>query len=212
MEPFTAHIAHGGWFAAWSNHTAQASIFFNRGLPIDLQIRVYPQTSLSTPVLKGASYTVTAAKVSDVTAGQELVFELAQLGTSLRTDVKSLADVQALVEYLANPTGLIIIRGKRLSGPERLGLLEVLPDATSFVAEVAVGTHPDANMLLPLRIGGFNRRWTVGMWQETGWVTSDPVYTNGSGYTELGLDAFNQSYVPIYSGRVPRTHVSPYTT
>jgi hypothetical protein len=80
VEPYTAHIPQGGWFAAWSNFTAQvkttlapffqkicarcqwftktgsgqtqrkltielcvsctqASIYFNRGLPMDLQVR-----------------------------------------------------------------------------------------------------------------------------------------------------------------------------
>ena len=31
-------------------------------------------------------------------------------------------------------------------------------------------------MLLPLRVGGFNKRWTVGLWQVAGWVSSKPIY------------------------------------
>eukprot|EP01046_Picozoa_sp_COSAG06_P064325 COSAG06_NODE_15322_length_1080_cov_1.829766_1_plen_102_part_00 len=41
------------------------------------------------PGLKGSSYTMSAANVSAVHAGQELVFELAQVGTSLRTSITS---------------------------------------------------------------------------------------------------------------------------
>ena len=133
VQPFQAHVPQGGWFTAFagSNLTAQASVYFNRGLPIDLNIRVGP------PQLKGSQYTVTAANnVSAVRAGQELVFELAQLGTDLRTAVNSVADVQAIVKYLAEPTGLRIQSGVRLSGPATAGLLEVSPDSDSYVAEI----------------------------------------------------------------------------
>lgn len=72
-----------------------------------------------------------------------------------------------------------------------------------------MGGHPDPNMLLPLRVGGFRRRWTVGLWQDAGWVTTDPLYQDepGGGYTELGLDAHNYTHVPLYTGRAQLTRV-----
>ena len=47
------------------------------------------QMYVGPPGLKGSSYTMSAANVSAVHAGQELVFELAQVGTSLRTSITS---------------------------------------------------------------------------------------------------------------------------
>ena len=205
VEPFHLAIEPGGWFAAWSNESAQASIFFSRGgLPMDLQIsRASPVTS-TRPILMAAINSSTAA----VAAGETWVYELAQLGTSLRTNVSSLADVTAIVEYLNAPTGLSIVRGTRRTGPSFAGLLEVLPDATDGVAEVAVGGHPDPAMLLPMRGCGLNRRWTVGLWQVSGFGGAGHYTAAGEGrYTELGVDELNCSHVPLYTGRAPRTHV-----
>ena len=142
-----------------------------------------------------------------------LVIELAQMGMSLRTAVASLADVLEIVRYIQEPTGLEIRMGERQTGAAATGLLEVLPHKASYMAEILVGPHPDANMLLPLRVAGFNRRWTVGLWQIAGFRTSTAItahYGNGTGrYSELGLDDYNATHVPLYTGRAPhgRTHV-----
>lgn len=238
---FTTRIETGGWFAAWSNLTAQAVIYFNRAEPLLIQMRSGPQ-----PMIHGATVVqISLANVinSTAAAGKQLVVELASIGTSLHTSITSLSDVVALIEYIAEPTGLRIARGTRQSGVENIGLLDVLPDPHNFIADVAVGTHHDPMMVcislagaefrplvhvflsilvcshlpadynpaehvqvLPLRVGGFVRRWTVGLWQVTGYVVGH--YGSGKNrYSELGLDAHNFTHVPLYTGLADSTHV-----
>jgi hypothetical protein len=210
IEPYDWVVETGGWLAAYSNMTSQASIFFSRGAPMLLQISQGLPVTSTMPRLLGHFNASTAV----ISAGEELVYELAQLGTSLKTSIKSLNDVTALVDYLAAPTGLTVVRGTRRQGPAYAGLLEVLPDATDNVAEVKVGAHPDPEMLLPLRGCGFNRRWTVGHWQLTGFAGAghykDDARGGASGngrYTELGVDDLNCTHVPMYVGRAPRTEL-----
>ena len=81
---------------------------------------------------------VKVANLSTAKAGQEVVVELAQLGTSLTTDVCSLADVLRIVEWIDSPDGLQVLRGKRQVGYMFAGLLEFVPDQ-SYVAEIIVG-------------------------------------------------------------------------
>ena len=50
------------------------------------------------------------------------------------------------------------------------------------------------------------RRWTVGLWQVTGYVVGH--YGQGENrYSELGLDAHNFTHVPLYTGLAGSTHV-----
>jgi len=77
-------------------------------------------------------------------------------------------------------------------------------------AEILVGGHPDPSMVLPLRLGGLKRRWTVAVQQLEGWVNAiEKNQTSGESvlYSELGIDAQNYSAVPVYVGRAPRTHL-----
>ena len=210
IEPFDWTVEPGGWFAAYSNLTSQASIFFSRGAPMLLQISQGAPITSTMPRILGYFNASTA----EISAGQELVYELAQLGCSLKTSVKSLNDVTSLVDYLAAPTGLTVIRGTRRQGPAYAGLLEMLPDVKDQVVEVTVGAHPDPEMQLPLRSCGFNRRWTVGNWQVAGFAGAGHYKddagggTSGNGrYTELGIDDLNCTHVPIYVGRSPHTQM-----
>ena len=207
----TFPIATGGWFAAWSpNTTAQASIFWNRGVPVVID--------LLAPRSGGNMVHVKVANLSTVTAGQEVVVELAQLGTSLTTDVCSLADVLRIVEWIDSPDGLQVLRGKRQVGPMFAGLLEFVPDQ-SYVAEIIVGEDSDLNMMNAARVSGFQRRWTVGLWQDAGYPGAGNHYggedyrghcewTVGcQKYTVLGLDMLNATAAPLYTGLAQKTHV-----
>ena len=126
---FTTRIETGGWFAAWSNLTAQAVIFFNRAEPLLFQMASGPQ-----PMAGGATVvrlSVADAVNSTVAAGQQLTVELASVGTSLHTTITSLTDVVGLISYLAAPTGLKVMRDTRQSGGQHVGLLDVAPDPHS---------------------------------------------------------------------------------
>ena len=138
------------------------------------------------------------------------------MGTSLKTRIATRDDVTAIVDYLQAPTRLNAIRGTRHhhDGPAFVGLLELLPDAKDGVTEIAVGTHPDPEMQLPVHTCGFNRRWMVSNWQVAGFAGAGHYHddakggTTGNGrWTELGLDDLNCTHVPIYVGRAPRTQI-----
>jgi hypothetical protein len=58
------------------------------------------------------------------------------------------------------------------------GLFDVAVDASSFVAELSVGQHPETDMMLPLHISGLQSRWSVGMWQHTGYGESSHKQTS----------------------------------
>ena len=54
--------------------------------------------------------------------------------------------------------------------------------------------------MLPLRVGGLQRRWSTGVWQVHGYTAG--FYSNGTDqYSALGLDDDGRAYVPLYVGR-----------
>ena len=101
--------------------------------------------------------------------------------------------------------GLTLLRGVRRTGPSFAGLVELLPDK-NYVAEAVVLAHQDPMMVLPVRVGKLVRRWTVALHQIQGYCLGH--YGSGKNrWTELGLDADNNTHVPLYTGRANRTHV-----
>ena len=206
-------IPTGGWFAGFApGATAQTSIYFNRGRPILLRAMA--------PRSGGNLLVVTVANLSAVAAGDKVTVELAQFGTSLHTDVGSLADVQALVQWISKPDGLQVLRGTRQLAAAHAGALEFSPDKDS-VCEIVVGASKDENMMSAVRVAGLNRRWTVGMYQDAGYPGFGQQYDRWKDwqghcaswavgcnrYTVLGLDATNTTNVPLFVGLAPQTHV-----
>ena len=61
--------------------------------------------------------------------------------------------------------------------------------------------------MLPLRVGGLSRRWSVGLWQSEGWVQGTYGKDGRDRFSSLGIDDSNQSYVPLFVDRAPRTSV-----
>ena len=200
----SATIETGGYFAAFSgSETAQASVYWNRGPPLVLQMRA--------PVMDSDddvwARLVAAPDVGAVDAGQEICFELAQFGASLKSSVRNLSDILALDRYIQDPTGMVTKAGHREMGPSHAGILDFSLDNSSHVVELVFGQHPDPEMLLPVRVQRLQRRWTVGLQQLAGFTNGYFPYLTPPLYSELGVDAHNHSYVPIYTGRAPRTHV-----
>ena len=186
-------IASGGWFAAFSpSSSANAHIWYNRGAAVMITARpaAFDWASISA---------VLPPQGMQVRPGDSLIAELAQIGLATTQPVHSVKNVQALVSYLQHPSGLKISRGKRASGTSG-GLLDVMADASSVALRVAAHEHTD--MMLPLRVGGLQSRWSVGLWQIEGYAAG--CYSNGSGvYSALGLDDHQHAHVPLYVGKGP---------
>jgi hypothetical protein len=166
-------------------------LFVVRGEPIEFQIT--PPGSL-----------VISADIPGqrVKKGDVHNFELFSLGIPLNVEVKSPEGVRHLLTYLSEPTGLEILRGKRLASP---GFLECA--AEDGTVEVRVPKPGEkTHLTLPLRIKGMNRRWSAGLWQKSGYVKGD--YGAGANrYRPLGVDEFGYAYVPLFVDLAPETHV-----
>lgn len=196
----SALISAGGWWAAWApNESTNSHVWFNRGAAVRIDVRASSGTDFFT--------VSSAAQNVSVSAGTRLEpFEFAQLGISMTQPIHTLSDVTDLIAWLDAPTGLSLSKGSRPS-KRSTGLFELAVDPSTFVTSMSVGQHPATDMMLPLHVSGLHHRWSVGMWQHTGYSMGH--YSNGSDvYTGLGLDDFNSSFVPLYVGRAPRHNIT----
>ena len=196
----------------WSTLPSQASFFFNRQHTIAVSVAA-PETgacdrgfkSTEADLHPNGMVEIRIPPIGKVKAGDSAIVELAMFNTDLFTSVNSLQEVLAVRSYLRAPPSLVVARGERVVAPSGAGLVEVRPDER-WAAELAVGRHNDTEMLLPVRVGPFISRWTVGLYQFQGYSLGH--YTDGSDvYTGLGLDDFRLAHVPLYTGRAQRTHV-----
>jgi hypothetical protein len=106
------------------------------------------------------------------------------------------------LEYLDHPQGLQVSRGTRMSG---IGPLELRAERGAVhlsVPRTGIATH----LTLPVVVNGFNRRWSAGLWQLSGYVKGD--YGGGANrYRALGLDLEGRAYVPLYPDLADHTEV-----
>ena len=189
--PHRERVDTGGWFAFYSSQLANPALFLNRGRP--LQVETFPDTQLhisvdlaNTPVKKGDTCDV------------EIFSQVWPLDMAM-TDARTLAD---LVTYLDHPTGMKLTRGTQVPGPG--GLVELTPD--NYAVELSIPRPPGVTRTVPLRISGFNRRWSVGLYQFEGYRTH--YYSQAdSGYRALGLDFDGRAYVPLFVSMAANTHV-----
>ena len=84
------------------------------------------------------------------------------------SDGHSDTETRSWGRYHAQPPGLIVSEGQRLSAPSAAGLIEVALDPSGAVGRLSVPQAPDRNALLPLRFAALNPRWTVGFAQHAG--------------------------------------------
>jgi len=201
----TATIERGGWFGAVSPNTSATQLYWNLGGPMNMSV-------------KNARSTNEWLTLTDIgMAGKKIApgantfsWSLLSVAVDIQTNMQSVAQLIQLRELLASPEGLTIKRGTRVD--HKHSLLELSPD-TSYVAELAVprpsnSSNPVAEaLLLPLRVGPFNPRWTVGLFQLAGYTVG--YYGTGvKRYTSLGLDDAGFAYIPLYAARAPLTHVA----
>jgi hypothetical protein len=197
-QGMTTIIDTGGWFAAFSPSEASNShIWYNRGAPLSLSAwgMDWMWVRINAELPKGGLA---------VKAGDRWTAELVQIGIATTQPINSNADVLSLIGYLENPTGLTIERGTRITNATGRGLLDMQVDER-YAVGVQADAHPATDMMLPLRVGGLQSRWSVGVWQLEGYTAG--LYSDGKHqYSALGLDDYDHAYVPMYVGKGP-THV-----
>ncbi len=183
----------GDWFGLFSSRPSNTQLFINRGEAVTFtvgQARAYwlavTANMEKRTVRKGDRY------------GAEFFTMTWPLDMSM-TDASQLAET---VEYLKEPTGLKLARGKRLPSPG--GLLEV--ETVNGAAELSIPRPENLQVNVPLRISGLNRRWSIGLYQYDGYRTHYYSKEN-SGYRALGADHDGRAYIPLYVSRSKATHI-----
>jgi hypothetical protein len=188
----TVTLPHGGWFGYFRpDSAANSNLFFNRGETLRME-RHGTALFFSAPWQN--------VKVED---GQRFVMEIAALGLPVTVAVRNMADLERYADYLRDPTGMHVLRGKRIDAP---GLVELVPDE-AFAMEIAV-PRPAVrlDLTLPVRIDGLNNRWSAGLLLKKGYVKGDYGPAENR-YRALGLDLEGAAYVPLYVDRAAATHV-----
>ncbi len=184
----------GMWFGLFSGQPANTHLFINRGTPVLLTVN--PHTDYWLKLL--AEDTPKPVQAGDRFATE--FFSTVWPMSERFCDARTLAEV---VAYLADPAGLQLARGSRVAGPG--GLLELAPE--NYAVELTI-PKPKAlpTLTVPVRVGGFNKRWSVGLYQFDGYRTHYYSKEN-SGWRALGLDFDGRAYVPLYVSMANSTHV-----
>eukprot|EP01051_Picozoa_sp_SAG22_P004320 SAG22_NODE_229_length_14598_cov_13.257052_1_plen_1357_part_00 len=203
-DVYKAAIVQGGWFGLWSTDASNSHLYFNRQQTIQIEVKRCPKG----PECAFGWFRVmlpdadTGSTLLAVEAGSVRTTELSQVGVSLYSSANSTQDLQAIVDYIVSPTGLVIERGKRLLGGATAGLFEM--ELVDGMASLAIAQHPtDTEMSLPVRVCGWNPRWSGGLVQYKGYqLLGDAANTGGLGYqyTAVGVDNLGFAHAPLYSG------------
>jgi len=184
-------VNRGDWIGYYSPELSNSNLFFNRSEPIRIENRA--------PYLFFRAEPESTA----VKKGQTRVFEMAAIGFPLNVEIQSAADLERYAAYLAQPSGMQVVRGKRIEGP---GLVEFAPDATGVVEFSVPKPATKLDLTLPCRIVGLNPRWSAGLRQKKGFVKGD--YGPGENrYRALGMDLEGNAYVPVYVDLADVTHL-----
>ena len=191
-------VAVGGWWGLWSPAVSNAQIFVNE--------RTALRVRLIAPRHSPAWFTVSAALDPGgyaVRAGERFVSEFAQFGVSLLTQLPDVESLVRLHEYLRTPP-VQVLRGPPLACSVVCHIQ--LNASSGLVTELMAPLYAgDPQMMLPLRFGGLNPRWSAGLWQKSGYGGGTGVeseYGNGTDrYTALGVDDMRFAYAPLYIGQ-----------
>jgi hypothetical protein len=206
----------GGWLGVLSLNISAAHLLFNVG-GSSLEV------TLSNPVprinLTNNSWISVSASVADLRALPPHMpsYEASLYSVGVPVD-RNLCDVKSLLalrQYMTDVPGFELLRGTVGSAAAAHGLkvLELEIDSATYVAEVRVskpatneGLTDVAALILPLRLGGLNRRWSVGVLQLSGYCVGH-YGVCGYRYRSLGVDDHNRIHVPVYPGRANVTHL-----
>jgi hypothetical protein len=181
----------GDWFGLYSPNVSNRHLFVNRGGPIRLHAGGGGGMHLYAPV-----------EGKEAKRGETYTYEVASLGFPIDVPIKSPQDFVRVLEYLKDPAGMTITRGKRIESP-RVVELEPVEGAVELIVPKPSDRE---KFTLPLRIRNLNPRWSAGLFQKTGYVKGD-YGTGENRYRPLGLDLAGNAYVPLYVSWAEKTHI-----
>ena len=188
----TFRLDTGDWFALYTRMPANTHLIINRGPPVVLHA---PPT--------GIYWLQIYADLEKKTVRPGDTLDTEFFSSTWPMDEKFISggSIAKVVAYLENPAGLKLICGTRAAGPG--GLLELNPKDCVVELSVPKSSLP---VTLPVRINGFNKHWSVGLYQLDGYRTHYYSKAN-TGYRALGLDFDGRAYVPLFVNMATNTHV-----
>jgi hypothetical protein len=205
-------LSNQGWFYLVSPNTSATQMFFILGNHSGVQLQLRSD---------GFITCVAAGLGPQMAAGTRLSYQMLSFGIGMLADLTQIEQVRALQMYLVNPTvqepNVTSRVGYRPSYAKRINaaapLLEYNTGGTNDQTQVEImlprpAAVPQIGVVVPLRVCGLVRRWSVGLFQRSGYVMDS--YYNGTGenrFTALGLDVDACAYAPLYVDRVALTSV-----
>jgi len=175
----------GAWVAAISQEVGNSVLYINHGSPLTLQIR-------GDDAILNARLESEQARVS---AGQTHHVSVMSVAWSMDKPLKSAAEVEQAVQWLAEPKGLALRRGDRLESP--VGLIDLKADGGAVdLAAARVESGPALN--LPVRVNGLNRRWSALLYQRRGYAGYGYYGGGDHRLRTLGIDEAGRAYFPMY--------------
>lgn len=180
----------GDWFGLYSPKVSNRHLFVNRGGPI--RVNAGPGGILLSAPLEGR----------EVKKGESYTYEVVSIGFPVDVEVKSAQDLARTLSYIKEPTGMLVVRGKRGDSP---GVLEF--DPVDGAIEISIPKPSDLEKFtLPMRVRNLNPRWSAGLFQKSGYVKGE-YGTGENRYRPLGLDLAGNAYIPLYVSWADKTHI-----
>lgn len=176
----TFYLKKGDWFGFYKKGISSSHLFINRSIPLKL-------------TTGGNVVYIYADGIDKIKKGERVIFEMAGFGFPVNVEINKKEDFEKVLNYVKNPSGMKIIRGKRIDNP---GIVEILPE--NYGVEISIPKpEKKLNLTLPVMIKNLNPGWTAILWLKKGYVKGD--YGEGKDRArELGIDVYGNAYVPVY--------------
>lgn len=183
----TLHVPRGGWFAGVTRQNGNAFLTFNHGAPLKVMTSG-KRSDIRLDVPEGG------LEVEEGSTHRVAFFTIAW---PLDESVNNSFDVLEVVRYLAEPTGLEIMRGRRVEdGAAGMLGMRAEDGAVEYSLSRQSGRMPPVS--LPVRVHGLNPRWSAGLYQVRGY-NGKQYYSDGRNvYRPLGVDDEGRAYLPVY--------------
>jgi hypothetical protein len=208
----------GSWYGVTSTSPAAAHLYFVCGDTVRVEVQQPPSRTSS-----GDWFRMMAPMEGRVVAaGDQFNLMMFASSAAVNMAVSAPDELAAVRSYLVSPTGLRVLRGKRVD--PQYGMLHVRPQARGGITEHAVELsvpRPPAGVLPTAAAAGtilaltvpLQCNWTAGLFQIEGYSLGfyhKELYGGNPGhgrYSALGLDDTGAAHVPLFVGRANLTHV-----
>ena len=183
------------WIGFFSPTGFNNILFINRGSPLEFRFGKSGGNNRLSIFLQGY-------EGRSIEAGESCHYELMTVHDSLDVDHLSGKRFPKVMQYLKNPDGLMVLRGRRLKST---GLLELHADEQ--LVELRLDRPASkVHLSLPVQVHGLNPRWTAGFFQIKGANTTGYYGTGENRYSALGFDMEGMVRCSLYPDDAETTH------